>query len=118
MSSSNTDWAWPWWTVIVIINAINLIICVIVYRRSLNQSGGGDTTYLKRMRIMGLIFTLVAAYRAVFVSRYFTQMAWFDSIANSSLLIRIFAIAAELSFSGLFALVMLRVNNIRPESGP
>jgi hypothetical protein len=59
---------------------------------------------------MGLMFTLVAAYRAVFVSRYFTQMAWFDSIANSSLLIRIFAIAAELSFSGLFALVMLRVN--------
>ena len=110
MSSSNTDWAWPWWTVIVIINVLNLIVCVIIYRRSLNQSGGGDTTYLKRMRIMGLIFTLVAAYRAVFVSRYFTQMAWFDSIANSSLLIRIFAIAAELSFSGLFALVMLRVN--------
>ena len=110
MSSSNTDWAWPWWTVIVIINVLNLIVCVIIYRRSLNQSGGGDTKYLKRMRIMGLIFTLVAAYRAVFVSRYFTQMAWFDSIANSSLLIRIFAIAAELSFSGLFALVMLRVN--------
>lgn len=110
MSSANTDWAWPWWTVIVSINVINLIICVILYKRSLNHGGGDGARYRKRMRIMGLIFTLVAAYRAVFVSRYFTQMAWFDSIANSSLLIRIFAIAAELSFSGLIALAMLQVN--------
>ncbi len=116
MSSSNTDWAWPWWTVIVIINAINLIICVIIYRRSLSHSGGDCTKYRKRMRIIGLIFTLVAAYRAVFVSRYFTQMAWFDSIANSSLLIRILAIAAELSFSGLIALALLQVNKDLPEA--
>ena len=116
MNSANTDWAWPWWTVIVIINAINLIICVILYRRSLNHRGGADATYRKRMRIMGLIFALVAAYRAVFVSRYMTQMAWFDSIANSSLLIRIFAIAAELSFSGLIALAMLQVNRDLPDT--
>jgi hypothetical protein len=61
------------------------------------------------MRIMGLIFTLVGAYRAVFVSRYFTQMAWFDTLLNSSFLIRTFAMAAELSFAGLFALAMIRV---------
>jgi len=115
MSSASTDWAWPWWMVIVSINAINLIICFIVFKRSLKQSGKRDATYLKRMRIMGLIFTVVAAYRAVFVSRYFTQMAWFDSIANSSLLIRIFAIAAELSFSGLFAFAMLQVNRELPD---
>lgn len=66
---------------------------------------------------MGLIFTLVGAYRAVFVSRYFTQMAWFDSIANSSLLIRIFAIAAELSFSGLFVLGMLQLEKDLPPDG-
>jgi len=65
---------------------------------------------------MGLIFTLVAAYRAVFVSRYTPQLAWFDSTANSSLLIRMFAIAAELSFSGLFALAMLRVNSDLPDA--
>lgn len=63
---------------------------------------------------MGVVFTLVAAYRAVFVSRYTPQLAWFDSVANSSLLIRTFAIAAELSFSGLFALAMLRVNSDLP----
>jgi len=116
MSSVNTVWAWPWWTVIVSINAINLIVCLIIFQRSLNHGGGDDARYRRVMRIMGLIFSLVAAYRAVFVSRYFTQMAWFDSIANSSLLIRIFAIAAELSFSGLIALALLQVNKDLPET--
>ena len=41
MSSSNNDWAWLWWTVIVIINAINLIVCAILYIRSLDRSGEG-----------------------------------------------------------------------------
>ncbi len=67
MNSSNTDWAWPWWTVIVAINVINLIICAIVYKRSLDPNDGVDAIYRKRMRIMGLIFVLVGAYRAVFV---------------------------------------------------
>ena len=66
---------------------------------------------------MGVIFTLVAAYRAIFVSRYITQLAWFDSTANSSLLIRLFAVAAELSFAGLIALAMLRVNRDVPDAG-
>jgi hypothetical protein len=110
MSNSYTDWAWPWWTVIVMINAANLVACAVVYRRSLKPKDGSDAAYRKRMRIMGGIFTLVAAYRAVFVSRYITQLAWFDSVANSSLLIRLFAVAAELSFSGLIAFAMVRVN--------
>jgi len=114
MSSSYTDWAWPWWTVIVIINVLNLIACALVYRRSLNPKDGSDSIYRKRMRIMGVIFTLVAAYRAIFVSRYTAQLAWFDSLANSSLLIRMFAVAAELSFSGLIALAMLQVNRDLP----
>jgi hypothetical protein len=94
----------------VLINAVNLGLCVMVYRRSLNPRDGVDSAYRKRMRIMGLVFALVGAYRAFFVSRYFSQMAWFDSIMNSSLLIRMFAVAAELSFSGLIALALLRVN--------
>ncbi len=96
----------------VSVNAVNLVVCAWVYRRSLEPGDGCDAVYRKWMRIMGLVFTLVGAYRAVFVSRYITQMAWFDSVANSALLIRVFAIAAELSFSGLFALGMLRVNLI------
>jgi hypothetical protein len=107
---SNSDWAWPWWTTIVIINALNLVLCAVVFKRSMIPKDGSDSKYRNRMRIMGVIFTLVGAYRAVFVSRYITQMAWFDSVANSSLLIRILAMAAELSFSGLIASGMLRVN--------
>ena len=114
MSSSNTEWAWPWWTVIVLINVVNLVVCAAVYRRSLKPRDGRDAAYRKRMRIMGVIFTLVAAYRAIFVSRYTAQLAWFDTIANSSLLIRMFAVAAELSFSGLFLLALLRVNRDLP----
>jgi hypothetical protein len=114
MSNSFTEWAWPWWTVMVIINAVNLVICAIIFKRSLNSKNGDDSTYRKRMCIMGTIFTVVGAYRAVFVSRYFAQLAWFDLILNSSLLIRMFAVAAELSFSGLFAMAMLRFNSYFP----
>jgi len=114
MSNSVTNWAWPWWSVIVIINVINLAVCAVVYKRSLNPKYGSDTVYRRRMRIMGLIFALVSAYRSVFVSRYITQLAWFDSIANSSLLIRLFAVAAELSFSGLIAFSLLQVNRDLP----
>jgi len=103
--------------VIVLINVVNLVVCAIVYKRSLEPKDGSDAAYRKRMRMMGVIFTLVAAYRAIFVSRYITQLAWFDSLANSSLLIRTFAVAAELSFSGLIALAMLRVNSDVPAAG-
>jgi len=116
MDSSYTAWAWPWWTVMVMINALNLSAAAWVYKRSLVTRDDIDAVYRRRMRIMGLIFTMVGAYRAVFVSRYFAQMAWFDTIANSSLLIRMFAIAAELSFAGLIALAMLKVNAQLPES--
>ena len=110
MILSNPDWAWPWWMVMVTISIVNLVVCAVVYKKSLNPKDGIDTTYRKRMRIMGVIFTVVAAYRTVFVSRYDPQFAWFDSIANSSLLIRVFAATAELSFSGLIAFAMLQFN--------
>ena len=57
---------------------------------------------------------MVGAYRAVFVSRYLYQFAWFDVLANSSLLIRFLAIFAELSFAGLFAYAMLRFSKDMP----
>jgi len=115
MSNPNTDWAWPWWTVMVTINILNLIVCFLIFRKTMLPNDESEILYRKRMRVMGLIFTLVGAYRAVFVSRYFYQMAWFDSILNSSLLIRIFAIFAELSFSGLIAFSLLQVNKEVPE---
>ena len=114
MNNFFATWAWPWWTVIVFINVINLSVGALVYKRSLRPKDGIEDVYRRRMRIMGIIFILVAAYRSIFVSRYITQLAWFDSVANSSLLIRFFAIAAELSFSGLIALAMLQINRDIP----
>ncbi len=66
MNTSCTDWAWPWWTVIVVINVVNLVACALVYKRSLNPMDGTDSAYRKGMRMMGVIFVLVGAYRAVF----------------------------------------------------
>lgn len=99
----------------VIINVINLAACAYFYRQSI-KAPEGSSTYLRRMRIMGLVFTLVALYRAIFVSRYLYQYAWFDTIANSSLIIRTFAWAAELSFAGLVAMAMLRFNADIPDN--
>ncbi len=113
----NTDWAWPWWSAMVAVNVISLLVCLAIFQRSRSAAGGIKnivSPYHKQMLIMGLIFTLVAAYRSVFVSRYLTQFAWFDSLANSSLLIRMFAIAAELSFACLFAFAMLQLNKDLP----
>ena len=116
MNNFFSSWAWPWWTVIVVINAVNLVICGVVFKRTLSAEDEENSKYRRRMRVMGVIFTLVAAYRSVFVSRYITQLAWFDSVANSSLLIRLFAVAAELSFSGLIAFAMLQVNHDLPDA--
>ena len=113
----DTVWAWPWWSAMVAVNIINVIVCLTIFRRTTRSAGGFSNItdqYQKHMLIMGLIFTMVGAYRAVFVSRYLYQFAWFDVLANSSLLIRFFAIFAELSFAGLFAYAMLRFSKDIP----
>jgi len=114
MSDLNIVWAWPWWTIMVVINLVNVVICGIVYKRSLISKDGNDPKYRSWMRIMGVIFTVVGLYRSVFVSKYGPQLAWFDTIANSALLVRILAMAAELSFSGLIAFEMLKFNTYIP----
>ena len=68
------------------------------------------------MRNFGAVFILVAVYRSVFISSYLNQLAWFDTIANSSLLIRLFAIFAELSFAALIMLALLQLNKDVPNS--
>jgi len=108
-------WPWPWWGVMVFINIFNIIFCLKFFRES-SRAPDGQTTYLRWMRFMGLTFTLVALYRSVFVSRYLYQYAWFDTLANSSLIIRTFAWAAELSFAGLIAFAMLRFNKDMPKN--
>jgi len=114
MNTISTSWAWPWWAVIVGLNLIQLIFCfyfILVKRKKSRQT---DDSYARVMLVLGTIFTVVAAYRSVFVSRYLTQYAWFDTIANSSLIIRSLAVFAEMSFALLFCLFMLRVEKDVP----
>jgi hypothetical protein len=110
MPNDATAWAWPWWSVMVLISAVNLVLCVRAVVRTVGPVDQPDGNYGKWMRIMGVTFTIVGAYRSVFVARYSTQMAWFDTLANSSLLIRGLALFAELSFSGQFALALMQAN--------
>jgi len=111
MEYTTTDWAWPWWSTMVIMNVITFLAGVLLFKKSQNTN---FSSYTKKMRILGLIFVSVALYRSVFVSSYYEQLAWFDSFANSSLLIRFFALFAELSFAGLFTLALLKVNKDLP----
>jgi hypothetical protein len=116
MSTIEADWtwAWSWWGTLVAINVINVIICVFLFIRSRKDKNRADAGYLRQMGTMGLIFVSVALYRSVFVSSYLRQLAWFDSVLNSSLLIRCLAIFAELSFAGLIARSLMRMNEDVP----
>jgi hypothetical protein len=85
----------------VIVNVMGLLYCAIVYKRSLIPRDGKDLTYRKGMRIMGIIFTLVSAYRAISV----WAIPYTFRIPNT---------LAEVSFAGLFAYAMLRFNTYLP----
>jgi len=111
-------WAWTWWGTLVAINAINLIICIFLFLHSAKDHNPVDAGYRRLMRIPGLIFIAVAFYRSIFVSSYLDQLAWFNSLLNSSLLIRTLAIFAELSFAGLIAKSLLCMNEDVPELIP
>jgi len=117
MSTTDTTWtwAWYWWGTLVAINVINVIICIFLFLRSKKDNNPADANYLRMMRTMGLIFIAVAFYRSIFVCSYLRQLAWIDSVLNSSLLIRSFAIFAELCFAGLIAKGLLRMNEDIPE---
>ena len=99
----------------VFVNLCSTIVCIKFFRES-SKASDSQTHYVRSMRFMGLAFTLVAMYRSVFVSRYLYQYGWFDTIANSSLIIRSFAWIAELSFVGLIAFAMLRFNKDVPHN--
>ena len=117
-TESPWTWAWVWWGTLVAINAINLTLCIFLFIRSTKDPHPVDARYQGLMRIMGLVFLGVAFYRSIFVASYLEQLAWFNSLLNSSLLIRCLAIFAELSFAGLIAKSLLRMNAEVPELIP
>ena len=53
-------WAWPWWSAMVALNIINLIVCLTIFRRITRSAGGFSNItdqYQKNMLVLGLIFT-------------------------------------------------------------
>jgi len=107
-------WAWPWWSVIVGINVVNFIIGLYLFWKSRRRDFNGLKSYHKTMRIAGIIFVGVAMYRSIFVSNYLLQLAWFDTIFNSTLIIRFLATFAELAFAYLIMSSMLQLNKEIP----
>src|SRR5262249_23764028 len=103
-------WAWPWWGTVVSFNVVQLALAAFLFASSSRETvSPQDARYLRWMRTMGLLFAGVAFYRSIFVSSYLRQLAWFDSPLNGSLLIRLMAFGAELSFAGLIAATLLRL---------
>ena len=88
------SWAWPWWGTLVAINVVNVMVGIVLFIRSARDDNPANAGYLRMMRTMGIVFVCVAFYRSIFVSSYLEQLAWFDSVLNSSLLIRCLAIFA------------------------
>ncbi|XMB72952.1 hypothetical protein RJI07_03335 [Mycoplasmatota bacterium WC30] len=114
LAITGAPWIWTWWGAVVLINVINLIIGITIYVKSKNNEKVKSSPYRKRLLIFGLIFIGVAFYRSIFVSSYLEQLAWFDTLANSSLLIRFFALFAEVSFAYLIMNVLLNLNKEVP----
>ncbi len=117
MSSLPTpSWALPWWSTMVGINIINLLLGTVIFIRSKNDGQKMPETakYRKRMRKLGLIFISVAMYRSIFVSSYPQRIAWFQTMANSPILIRSLAFFAELSFAALIMFSLLNMNKEVP----
>lgn len=114
MGATEWTWAWPWWGTIVAINAINLIVGLVIFIKSKKSENGHLISYRRNMRILGIIFISVGVYRSIFVSRYLTQLAWFDTLANSPLLIRCLALFAEMAFAILIMKTLLQVNKDVP----
>lgn len=107
-------WAWTWWGLIVAVNVFNLLFGIYLYVNSKKNYGNEQDFYKRNMRITGMIFIGVAFYRSIFVSNYLNQLAWFDTLLNSTLLIRSIALFAELSFAYLIMSLLLQVNKDVP----
>lgn len=112
--SASPVWMWTWWSFMVIINVVNFGIAIRIFDKSRKVKEDQDSSYRKWMLTMGLIFTFVGLYRSIFVTSYGEQRAWFDTLANSTVVVRLLAMFAELSFSGLIAYSMLKFNTYLP----
>ena len=94
------------------INTLCLIAAAALFARS--QSKGRShpeyAKYFRLLRVCGVVFVFVALYRSVFVSSYPGRLAWFNIILNSPFVVRCFACFAEMSFIGMIAAILTKLN--------
>lgn len=114
-----TSWDVMWWTIMVVIAAINWLIAGYMFSRSVKQGlrEPANTKYFFCLRILGIVFSSVALYRSIFVSSYPNRLAWFDTVFNSPLIIRSLALLAEMSYIGMIAIILLKLNRDIPLIG-
>ncbi len=110
------EWTWAseWWFSVVIISLINISIGIYIFVKTHKSNTGSKMNYRYIVAVNGILFLSVALYRSIFVSRYLTQLAWFDTLLNSSLLIRSLACTAEISFALLIMNGLLQFNKEIP----
>ena len=105
-----------WWTVMVAVNLVSVIVYFILYRKSVATDRFEiiNAGYKKIMRNAGAVFVCVSMYRSIFVCSYPNRLVWFDSMMNSPFIIRIFATFAEISFALLVMVPVLHLNKEMP----
>jgi hypothetical protein len=109
--SGNTAWSFPWWTIMVIIGVVNLSAALFILVKTVRKFRAvpASKEYALFLCTLGTIFTAIALYRSIFVSNYVDRLAWFDTILNSSFVIRCLALFAELSFISMIAVILLKI---------
>ena len=114
--SNILSWDILWSTAMIITNIVNFILALIIFKKSSNWSKKEPehSKYLFYLRIMGITFISIALYRSVFVSSYPNRLAWHNTILNSPFVIRSLATFAEMSFIGMIAIILNKINNKFP----
>jgi len=105
-----------WWTTMVVISSINMLalIVILLKSRKWNQQEPQYAKHFMLVRVTGFIFISVALYRTIFVSSYPGLIVWFDTIFNSPFIIRILATFAEMSYIGIMAVLLHKLDKTNP----
>ena len=105
-----------WWACMVAVNVASVLVYASLCVKSAKTDGlePENLRYKHFMRALGCIFVFVSMYRSIFPSSYPNRLAWFDTMFNSPIVIRLIATFAELSFALLVTLTVLHVNRDMP----
>ena len=105
-----------WWLFVVLANAVCVVAYVFLFVKSVKTDAlePENKKYKSILRILVAIFVFVSMYRSIFVCSYPNRLVWFDSMANSPLVIRILATFAEISYALLIMIPLVHLNKEMP----